>query len=134
MVRDRSARQRGFTLVEVVVALAILGLILAVIFRINSTGLTGMARADGQRRAAFVAEGLMAQLAATDKPLRPGDSLSGEVNGYRWRIVADPYPGASGRTAALGDKKMALARIRIGVESAVGARYEVTTLRLVPVK
>ena len=45
MAHEVRIRERGFTLIEVVVALTILGLILTVIFRIFGTGMTGMARA-----------------------------------------------------------------------------------------
>ncbi|WP_051249368.1 type IV pilus modification PilV family protein [Inquilinus limosus] len=130
-----AGRERGFTLIEVVVALTLLGLILTVIFRIYGTGLTGMARADGLQRAAIVAEGLAAQLDTAARPLRPGDTLSGETDdGYRWRIVADRWAEAPRRTVALGGRRVQLARLRIAVEGAAGRRFEMTTLALVAVQ
>lgn len=128
------AREHGFTLIEVVVALAILGLVLTVIFRIHSTGLTGMARADGLQRAAFIAEGLAAQLNTAAMPLRPGGSLAGEADGYRWRIETDRYPGALRQASAFGNRQAMLARVRIAVESTAGARFEMTTVTLVPAR
>ncbi|MGK9235087.1 type II secretion system GspH family protein [Inquilinus limosus] len=130
-----AGRERGFTLIEVVVALTLLGLILTVIFRIYGTGLTGMARADGLQRAAIVAEGLAAQLDTAARPLRPGDALSGETDdGYRWRIVADRWAEAPRRTVTLGSRRVQLARLRIAVEGTAGPRFEMTTLALVAVQ
>ena len=134
MKAESRGRERGFTLIEVVVALTILGLILTVIFRIYSTGLTGLARADGLQRAAFVAEGLAAQLGTAAAPLQPGSRLSGEADGYRWRIEADRWADAPRQTVKVVDRQAQLAEVRIAVESAAGARFEMTTVALVPVR
>ena len=131
MVRNRP-KDRGFTLIEVVVALTILGLILTVIFRIFSTGMTGLARADGLQRAAFVAEGLAAQLDTAATPLKAGSRLAGESDGYRWQIDADRWADAPRQVVALGGRPAALAQVRITVQSASGSHFEMTTLALVP--
>ena len=133
-LRDRTAPQRGFTLIEVVVSLVILGLVLTVIFRIFSTGLTGLARADRLQRAAFVAEGLSAQLGASSTPLKLGDRLAGEADGYRWRIDADRWADAPREKVKLGGRDAVLAQVRIAVESAAGTRFEMTTVTLVAVQ
>jgi prepilin-type N-terminal cleavage/methylation domain-containing protein len=125
-------RQRGFTLIEVVVALTILGLILTVIFRIFSTGLTGLAHADGLQRAAYVAEGLVAQLDAGTQPLKPGGRLEGETDGYRWQIEAGRWADAPRQTVAIGSRQAVLARVRIAVLGDRGQRFEMSTLALVP--
>ena len=129
-------RERGFTLIEVVVALTILGLVLTVIFRIFGTGMTGMARADMLQRAAIVAEGLAAQLDTAATPLRLGSTLSGDTDdGYQWRIVADRWDEAPRQTVTLGSRQARLARLRIAVEPpASGPRFEMTTLALVAVQ
>ncbi|WP_052121577.1 type IV pilus modification PilV family protein [Inquilinus limosus] len=135
MAHEPRIRERGFTLIEVVVALTILGLILTVIFRIFGTGMTGMARADGLQRAAIVAEGLAAQLDSLPTPLKLGSTLSGETDdGYRWRIVADSWDQAPRQTVALGARQARLARLRIAVEPRSGPRFEMTTLALVAVQ
>lgn len=136
MEHRRGARERGFTLIEVVVALTILGLILIVIFRIFGTGLTGLARADELQRAAIVAEGLAAQLDTLPTPLRMGGTLSGETDdGYRWRIVADGWDQAPRQMVTVGGRQARLARLRIAVEGAAsGPRFEMTTLALVAVQ
>jgi len=135
MAREAKTREHGFTLIEVVVALTILGLILTVIFRIFGTGMTGMARADGLQRAAIVAEGLAAQLGSLPTPLKLGSTLSGETDdGYRWRIVADSWDQAPRQTVALGARQARLARLRIAVEPRSGPRFEMTTLALVSVQ
>jgi general secretion pathway protein I len=128
------AHERGFTLIEVVVALTILGLVLTVIFRIFGTGMTGMARADRLQRAAIVAEGLAAQLDTAATPLRLGSTLSGETDdGYQWRIVTDRWDESPRQTVVLGSRQARLARLRIAVETATGPRFEMTTLALVAV-
>ena len=115
-------------------SLVILGLVLTVIFRIFSTGLTGLARADGLQRAAFVAEGLSAQLGAAATPLKLGDRLAGEADGYRWRIDADRWADAPREKVKLGGRDAVLAQVRIAVESAAGTRFEMTTVTLVAVQ
>ena len=84
-------RQRGFTLLEVIVAFALLALALTLLLG----SLSGAARqvresADGSR-ATLHAQSLLAQL-GTGEPLRPGVQEGGfEGDRYRWRLEVAPF-------------------------------------------
>jgi len=56
----RSGGAAGFTIIEVLVALGILGLVLASALGLLSTGAVGVARADHTTRAVLVAESVLA--------------------------------------------------------------------------
>lgn len=79
----------GFTLLEVLVALAILGLSLSVIYQVISTGLHNDARAERHWAAAALAEGRMA-LIGTEVPPQEG-RWSGETpDGFEWTVLVVP--------------------------------------------
>ena len=83
--------QAGFSLIEILVAFAILSLSLGVILRIFAGGGHIAATADEYSRAILTAESLMASL-GVEKPLQPGQS-GGEISGgYRWTVDVIPYP------------------------------------------
>jgi general secretion pathway protein I len=83
---DRTA---GFTLLEVVVALAIAGLSLVLLFR---AGADGVVAVDTATRAEEAVERAQSHLAAVgnDVPLRPGETEGDDGGGYRWRVRVDP--------------------------------------------
>ena len=85
-----SARsQRGFTLVEVLVALAILGTILATVYSMVSGQLRRIAAGDEQVTLALFAENLLARTAVD---LGGGDFEGSTSDGLRWRISREPVP------------------------------------------
>jgi general secretion pathway protein I len=91
-------RAAGFTLIETVVALAILGLGLAVLFPVFADVLDRNFRADSQSLAASLAQSLTARLGA-DLPLAAGTSNGRFENGYRWELAISPYGEAEDRSA-----------------------------------
>ena len=94
LAADRAA---GFTLLEVVVALAIAGLSLVLLFRAGGDGLVAV---DTARRAEEAVERAQSHLAALghDVALRAGETEGDDGGGYRWRIRVNPvaaWPAAS---------------------------------------
>jgi general secretion pathway protein I len=85
--------ERGFTLVEALVAFAILPLMLVALYGAVGTSLNGLARSARYEEAILIAEGRLAELAALR--VLP-QTLEGGVegSGYRWRIdpIARPQP------------------------------------------
>ena len=86
---SRRRDDRGFTLLEVVVAVAIAALALVALFQIGSTGLFAV---DQATLADEAVERAQSHLAAYTGP---GDAASGEsegddANGYHWRLSAHP--------------------------------------------
>ncbi|MEI9984493.1 MAG: type II secretion system protein [Aliidongia sp.] len=88
----------GFTLIETVVAMAILGLGLAALFPVFGAVLDRNFKADSQAMAASLAQSLTARLGA-DLPLAPGMSSGSFGNGYRWEMEISPYGEAGDRDA-----------------------------------
>lgn len=96
-------RHLGFTLLEILVAFTLMALIIAVLLRVFSGGLQGIALAEDYARATSVAESALARVGA-DIELKAG-TASGEVDErYRWNLELRPYqpppdpppPGSSG--------------------------------------
>ena len=82
-------KQSGFSLLEVIVALAVLAICVSVILRIFS-GVTGATRiVDDYAQAVEIAETQMALLVAQDNPLGTDTGLIDDY--YRWRTVVKEY-------------------------------------------
>src|SRR5580658_2784834 len=88
----------GFTLIETVAALAILGLGLAVLLPLLGDVLDRDVRADSQATAASLLRSLGARL-GRDLPLASGISSGSFDDGYRWELAISPYGEAEDRKA-----------------------------------
>jgi general secretion pathway protein I len=116
----------GFTLLEIIVALAILALSLNVILPAISDALWRSAEAEAQAEAASLARSLLAQ-AGTAVPLPDGAAAGQFENGFRWQLRLTPYGAA--------DQTMPVRAYEVAAEVFWGdARREysiaLTTLRL----
>jgi general secretion pathway protein I len=80
----------GFTLLEVLVALVILGLTLAYLSATVSDSLIRAERIDDDDRAIVLADATLARL-GNDIPLRLGIT-QGVADGLNWRLVVAPEP------------------------------------------
>jgi type II secretion system protein I len=86
----RSPRAAGFTLIETLVALAILGVVLTTVFGIFGGALRAAHRDEDRLLLALVAENLLAR---SRLDLFPAEgAFSGDIGGgLRWRIEGEPY-------------------------------------------
>ena len=92
----RVARQAGYTLIEVIVAFAVLALALTMLLGILSNATRQVRWSDDAGRAALHAQSLLAQ-AGVGEPLRAGRSEGEFEDGrYRWTLEVAPWrdPGA----------------------------------------
>jgi general secretion pathway protein I len=108
-------RGAGFTLLEVVVALAIAGLALVGLFQAGSTGLLAT---DTAARAEEAVERAQSHLAAVgrDAALTVGQFTDDDGGGYRWRLGVAPLatrqvPGPDGVSAS----KITLYAVEVGI-------------------
>ena len=86
----RHSCQRGFSLLEVLVAFAILSISLGVLLQIFATGLRNVGIADDYTRAALYAESILAAI-GREVPLAEGEH-SGPVNEqFSWRSTVSVY-------------------------------------------
>ncbi|HEV2608153.1 MAG TPA: prepilin-type N-terminal cleavage/methylation domain-containing protein [Xanthomonadaceae bacterium] len=83
--------QRGYTLLEVLVAFALLAIGLGLLLAILSGGVHAVANASDSTRATLYAEGVLDTLGA-DQRLQPGRSAGVYENGrYRWTLDITPF-------------------------------------------
>jgi general secretion pathway protein I len=128
--RRRVRGDRGFTLVEVVVAIAILALMAGVIFRANSDSIRNIHRADALANASAMAQSLIAKV-GTEIPLREGEVRGQSSAGLQWRVQMKRYGDATERA------QWPVAAYTVVVEVAMRDSFNtrpvtLTTLRLGP--
>src|SRR5262249_5860463 len=84
-------RQRGFTLIEIVVALAILAVALTALFQAFSSGLRAAGVTERQASAVMLARSLLDRV-GQDIPLVAGEKAGVTEDGLRWGIAIAPSP------------------------------------------
>lgn len=127
-------RQQGFTLLEVIVAFALLALALSLLLG-SLSGASRQVResADGSR-ATLHAQSLLAQLGAGEA-LQPGRRQgSFEGDRYRWQLDVAPFADPLAARAQLDAGAPQLLDVRLAVRwgSERGQAMEWRTLRLAP--
>jgi general secretion pathway protein I len=136
--KRRSARRSegGFSLIEVVVALALLGLILAVLSDSLRTGLGSAARAAALEPPLAVAEAKLAAVGVTER-LVAGRTSGQDVRGIAWQVAIeefrdDDFDGPS--ADAPGVPKLYRVRVTVSWSQGGAARsLSLDSLRLAPV-
>ena len=130
MSRKRhSSGVAGFTLIEALVALAIVAAVLSSIGAVIATTVKGTRSIDQRLALAGTAESLLAALPARDL-LKPGRQ-SGELAGHRWRIDVTPMnvPGTGDAPQARPFVPLA---VNMRMQAPGGPAIQITTVRLVP--
>ncbi|UHQ19962.1 prepilin-type N-terminal cleavage/methylation domain-containing protein [Lysobacter sp. KIS68-7] len=96
----RRATQAGYTLIEVIIAFAVLALALTLLLGTLSGATRQVRWADDAGRAAMHAQSLLAQL-GVGEPLRPGHTEGDFEEGrYRWALDVAPWRDPSESDAA----------------------------------
>lgn len=94
--------QKGYTLIEVLVAFMILALALTVLLRIFSSGLRNVSVASDYAQATLIAESRLAT-AGIDNTLAVGETGGMEQERFRWtRVVSDYEPAGDYRPVVRG--------------------------------
>ncbi|HDI60911.1 MAG TPA: prepilin-type N-terminal cleavage/methylation domain-containing protein [Desulfobacteraceae bacterium] len=103
----------GFTLMEVVVALAVLAVVLVSVFRMQTGNLGVVERLNFNTRAAMLAQAKMAELDATgiDDNLETQGDFGDEAPGYHWQVTVNPRDDE-----LLGQAAQRLYRIEIRID------------------
>ncbi len=86
----RAGSQRGFSLIEILVAFVILAMALTVIFRIFSGGLRNVSLSQDYARAEMVAETQLSA-AGVSEPLEAGVTTGAWGERYRWERIIEDY-------------------------------------------
>ncbi len=127
MSPSRDASRAGFTLLEVLIAFAVLSMTLIAAYQLLGTGLRGSERAERVNFALLAAESKLAEIGGS-VPLRAGRSGGALGGGYRWRaeVRRRREPSAAPESA------LPVATYEVSVTVSWGAAGAVTldTLRL----
>lgn len=125
--RSCSDGAAGFTLIEALVALAIIAIVLGTIGSVIAVTTKGTRSIDQHLALAGTAETLLADLPARGL-LKPGRQ-SGQLAGSRWRVDIAPMNVAGGNPAT--GRFVPLA-VNLRLQRADGSAIQVTTVKLVP--
>jgi general secretion pathway protein I len=123
-------RQSGFTLIEVLVALAIIGLALGALAGVFGQGLVGHETASEAETALSVAEEQLALAAAAP---HPGAANGVFADRYAWQATVAPYQDADNKMADAPTGLPQLYRVAVSVAWHEGRRtreVSLATLRL----
>jgi general secretion pathway protein I len=120
-------RDAGFTIIEVLIALAVVAVSIVAIGSVMSTNVRGVRTLEQHVTLMQTARAVMAAEVPSRAEIKIG-TLSGKTNDERWRIAVSPMDGEWG---AAGDKAAwSPALVRIQVRSPSGAVVDVRTVRL----
>ncbi|MGR9044374.1 MAG: type IV pilus modification PilV family protein [Gammaproteobacteria bacterium] len=125
--------ERGFSLLEILVAFAVLALSLGILLRIFSGGVNNAIVADGYTSAIQIAESLLART-GVETPLEQGQASGVMDETYYWRISVSPYeivetPLESSPQAV----SLMLVQVEVNWQEGQGEprQVELTTLKLI---
>lgn len=124
-----AAHEKGFSLLEVLVAFVILAIFLGALLPALGTGLRAERQGEQRLQAAALGEQRLASI-GRDRPLLPG-TRTGTSQGFHWREEVEPFVDSPAGTGATDAR---LRAYRVEVEIAWGSdpaeRISLTTLRL----
>ena len=126
--RSCSDGEKGFTLIEALVALAIIAAVLSSIGAVIGTTVKGTRSIDQRLALTGAAETLLAALPARNL-LKPGRQ-SGELAGHRWRIDVAPLNMAVSDVAQTSP--FVPLAINMRMQAPGGPAIQVVTVRIVP--
>lgn len=116
--------QRGLTLLELLVAFAIMAMSLGLLYRVMGGSVRSAGEIERYQRAVVLAQSL---LSLRDTVPESGWQQAGETSGYRWQIQSAPYA-----TGLSGSAIPALHEVSIAIAWSEDKRQrslELTTLR-----
>lgn len=90
-LKSRQTRQRGFSLLEILVAFTILAVTLGILMRIFSQAMFVTVLSRGYDQAAALAEGQINRV-GFEIPLEEGVHEGENLDGVAWTIQISPYP------------------------------------------
>jgi general secretion pathway protein I len=127
MHRTADRREAGFTIIEVLGALALVAVAIVSIGSLMATNMRGVRSVEQHVTLTQVARAVMTASIPPRAELRPGTS-SGRIDGYRWTIDVSPLGGEWAADGA--DVTWMPELVRVRVTSPTGAISDIRTVRL----
>lgn len=124
-------RDAGFTLIETLVALAILSIALGVLLAVFGDGIRRQGRAEQLAMATLQAQSLLARV-GVDIPLRTGVATGTLPKGLHWRLHMDHYGNVGDRKAWPSEAYQVVVEVSSGDGSRSEPLVRLATLRLGP--
>lgn len=130
MIRSPRRRARGFTLVEILVALVVLGVVGGALLALFQGGLRNVALSADYTRAALVARSMLAQLEARDRFVAAQEQGRFDER-FWWRLQAADYVAPDGSPFPKAAVRPVLVALSVlWSDGATERNYTVTTLLL----
>jgi general secretion pathway protein I len=123
--------EAGFTLVEIIVALAILSISLGLLLNVISSGMWRSSQAQSLSEANSLAQSLLARVGA-DLPIEPAQRAGEFAGGFHWRLSIERYGTAVDREQWPTGAYTVTARVLWGADQADERSVTLSTLRLGP--
>lgn len=105
LLTSRRKRDQGFSLLEILVAFAVLSLSIGVLLRIFAGGGNIAKTAEDYYRAVITAESLLEGV-GIESPVQPGIVTGETADGFRWTMTVTPYPFNPQLTGGMGGAPM----------------------------
>ena len=124
-VTSQESGEGGFTMIEAVVALALVAVVLAAIGSLVATNARGALALEQHVALMETARLIASGIPRSGQPLP--DDLAGEVSGYRWQMRVSPFVGED---SVIPEARFVPQRIELRVKSPSGAIASFETVRL----
>ena len=116
-----TAGQRGFTLIEVMVAFIIAALALGVLFQAASSSGTAAHQAGYYEEAVSRAKSHMAMV-GREADIAPGEREGDDGSGFRWRVKITPSAAAQPPQGSTPQNRLMLYNVEVSVSWSDGGR------------
>lgn len=133
MIPTQVNRQKGFSLLEILIAFSILALSLGILLKIFSAGVNSAVIAEDYTAAVQIGQSLMAKT-GIETPLQAGQESGLENEKYQWQVEVSPFEfnpekvDTTSLTTALFKVKVI---VSWGDDNSNDRQIELTSLRLI---
>lgn len=133
MIPTQANKQKGFSLLEILIAFSILALSLGILLKIFSAGVDSAVIAEDYTAAIQIGQGLMAK-AGIEAPLQQGQESGIENEKYQWLVEVSPFEFNPEKTDT-NSLTTALFKVKVivswGDDNSNDRQIELTSLKLV---